>query len=137
MFFNLKYGTLGLYLPINFYNMVIIPILQLLVVYLILLFAVTGYSPISLDLVNLIAWTGLVGALFTTLLAIGLDRSWKDLQYFYVLPLWIPYSLLLNLVMVWAITLELRGVESKWNKVDRTGVVSRRSLVDEQKEGKL
>jgi cellulose synthase/poly-beta-1,6-N-acetylglucosamine synthase-like glycosyltransferase len=136
MFFNLKYGPLGLYLPINFYNMVIIPILQLLVVYLIFLFAVTGYSPVSLDLINLIAWTGLVGAMFTTLLAIGLDRSWKDLQYFYVLPLWIPYSLLLNMVMVWAITLELRGVESKWNKVDRTGVVSRRSLVEVQKEGK-
>jgi poly-beta-1,6-N-acetyl-D-glucosamine synthase len=116
--------------------MVVIPILQLLVIYIIFLFAVTGYSPISMDIVNLLAWTGLVGAVMTTLLAIGLDRSWKDIQYFYVLPLWIPYSLLLNMVMVWAITLELRGVESKWNKLDRTGVVSRRSLVESQKVAK-
>jgi poly-beta-1,6-N-acetyl-D-glucosamine synthase len=136
MFFNLKYGPLGLYLPINFFNMVVIPILQLLVIYIIFLFAITGYSPISMDIVNLLAWTGLVGAVMTTLLAISLDRSWKDIQYFYVLPLWIPYSLLLNLVMVWAITLEIRGVESKWNKLDRTGVISRRSLVESQKEAK-
>ena len=37
MFFNMKYGQLGLYLPINFFNMVIIPILQVLILLLLFL----------------------------------------------------------------------------------------------------
>ena len=134
MFFNLKYGLMGLYLPINFLNMVIIPILQLVIAFLIILFVFTGYSPISLDLLSIILWFGLGGALFTAIFGIALDRAWKDLKYFYVLPFWIPYSLLMDAVTVWAIILEMRGVEVKWNKLDRTGVVTRNAFSKEKKE---
>jgi cellulose synthase/poly-beta-1,6-N-acetylglucosamine synthase-like glycosyltransferase len=127
MFFNLKYGMLGLYLPINFFNMVINPILQLLIVFLLIIFVFTGYSPLHLSLLTFILWLGLGGAIFTLIFAVALDWAWKDLRYFYVLPLWVPYSLLMDVVTVWAIILELRGTEAKWNKFDRTGVISRRS----------
>jgi hypothetical protein len=43
-----------------------------------------------------------------------------------VVPLWVPYSLLMDVVDLWAIILELRGTEAKWNKLERTGVVSRK-----------
>jgi cellulose synthase/poly-beta-1,6-N-acetylglucosamine synthase-like glycosyltransferase len=127
MFFSLKHGPIGLYLPINFLNMVVIPILQLLVVTLIIGFVIAGYSLIDLNLLSILLWFGLGGAILTTLLAITLDRAWHSLRYFYVLPLWIPYSLMMDVVMVWAIIQELRGVEAKWNKVDRTGVITRRT----------
>jgi biofilm PGA synthesis N-glycosyltransferase PgaC len=124
MFFNRKYGRLGWYLPINFFNMVINPILQLLIIFLVILLVAGGFSPIQLNILNMILWLGLGGALFTVFFAIALNGAWKDLKYFYVIPLWIPYSLMMDAVNIWAIILELHGAESKWNKFERTGVIS-------------
>lgn len=135
MFFRPKYGPLGLYLPINFVNMVIVPILQLLVLFLIVIFVLAGYSPIDLHIVSLILWIGLGGALLTAFFAIALDQAWKDLKYFYVLPLWVPYSIMMDLVTVWAIILELSGAEAQWNKLNRTGVVTRKVPSAGQKKG--
>ena len=126
MFFNFKYGMLGMYLPINFFNMVINPILQLLIVLLVIILAAAGFSPIQLNILTIILWVGLGGALFTFLFSIALDRAWKDLRFLYVIPLWVPYSLLMDIVDIWAIILEVRGAESKWNKFERTGVISGR-----------
>jgi poly-beta-1,6-N-acetyl-D-glucosamine synthase len=127
MFFNLKYGTLGLYLPINFFNMIVVPFLQLLVFVLLISLMLAGYRPITLNLVGILLWLGIGAALLSTLFAVALDWSWKDLRYFYVIPLWVPYALMMDLVMVWAIILEIFKKESQWNKLERTGVVSRRS----------
>jgi cellulose synthase/poly-beta-1,6-N-acetylglucosamine synthase-like glycosyltransferase len=127
MFFNRKYGIMGFYLPVNFFNMVIIPIMQLLIVLLLIILAIAGFSPIQLGILNLILWVGLSGALFTVIFSIVLDRAWGDLKYLYVLPLWVPYSFMMNLVTIWAIILELRGTEAKWNKFERTGVISGRN----------
>jgi poly-beta-1,6-N-acetyl-D-glucosamine synthase len=129
MFFNLKYGTFGLYLPINFFNMVVNPILQLLVVFLLIIIAISGFSPIQLSVFNFILWTGLGGALFTVIFSVALNGAWKDLQYFYAIPLWLPYSLLMDVVDIWAIILELRGTEAKWNKIERTGIRTGRTGV--------
>jgi cellulose synthase/poly-beta-1,6-N-acetylglucosamine synthase-like glycosyltransferase len=128
MFFNPKYGLMGFYLPLNFTNMVIIPILQLVTAGLILLLGVTGYGPIALEVVGLILWLGIGMTLFTSVFSIALDRAWKDLRYIYVIPLLILYSLLLDMVMVWAIMLETSGKKAEWNKVDRTGIVSRKEI---------
>jgi cellulose synthase/poly-beta-1,6-N-acetylglucosamine synthase-like glycosyltransferase len=126
MFFNTRYGMLGMYLPINFFNMVINPILQLLIILLVIIMAAAGFSPVQLNIISLILWVGLGGALFTVFFAIALDRAWKDLRLFYVIPLWVPYSLMMDVVDIWAIILELRKAESKWNKFERTGVISGR-----------
>jgi biofilm PGA synthesis N-glycosyltransferase PgaC len=136
MFFNFKYGRLGLYLPINFFNMVIIPILQLLILSLFMLLVAMGYSPIAFDFLGIILWIGLFGVLFVTIFSIALDKAWKDLKYLYVLPLWAPYSVMMSMVTIWAIILELRGTEAQWNKLERTGVVSRRSMSGDNKKEK-
>jgi poly-beta-1,6-N-acetyl-D-glucosamine synthase len=127
MFFNLRYGTLGLYLPINFFNMIVVPFLQLLVFILLIILLAAGYRPIALNLAGIVLWLGLGAALLSTLFAVALDWSWKDLRFIYVIPLWVPYALMMDLVMVWAIVLEIFKKESQWNKLERTGVVSRRS----------
>ena len=136
MFFNFKYGRLGLYLPINFFNMVIIPILQLLILSLFILLVAMGYSPIAIDFLGIILWIGLFGVLFVTIFSIALDKAWKDLKYLYVIPLWAPYSVMMSMVTVWAIILELRGTEAQWNKFERTGVISRRSMSGDNKKEK-
>lgn len=126
MLFKSRYGLFAFYLPINLASMIIIPLLQLISIILLPILLYFNICPIPLDLMNIIGWLGLVFAFFTLLFAIALDRAWFDLKYFYVLPLWIAYSLMMDAVMLWAIIVELRGEEAKWNKINRTGIVSRR-----------
>jgi len=128
MMFNLHYGLFGVYLPINVANMLLIPLVQLLVVILLPVLAVTGNSPIPLTVLGIVGWLGLLLALFATLFSIALNRAWKDLRYIYAVFFWVPYSLMMNAITLWAIILEIRGARSEWNKLDRTGVISRRSM---------
>ncbi len=128
MFFNLKYGVFGLYLPLNFFSMVIIPLLQLASAILLPVLVVVGRSPIQLNAVSLVGWLGLGLALLASVFSIVLNRAWADLKYLYVVPLWIPYSLLMDAVALWSLGLELRGSEARWNKLERTGVVSRKGV---------
>jgi poly-beta-1,6-N-acetyl-D-glucosamine synthase len=127
MFLNLKLGPIGAYLPINFFNQVVNPILQLILLALFVILLLLGYQPIPMDFMNVLLWFGLGFALFATLFAIALDRAWVDLKYVFVVPLWIPYSIMMDVVMVWAIIQELRGTTAQWNKLERTGVVSRKA----------
>ena len=126
MFFNRKYGIFGFYLPINFASMVIIPLLQLVSVVLLPILVLLNRSPIELNVISIVGWLGLGLALFASVFSIALNRAWGDLKYLYVVPLWVPYSLLMDAVTVWAIVLELRGTQAQWNKLERTGVVSRK-----------
>ncbi len=125
MFFKPRYGWIGLYLPINTFNQVISPILQLVAMGLLVALIATGNSPLPPGWLSMLLWFGLGFAILATIYGIGLDRAWKDLRLIYVLPLWIFYSIFMNFVMVWAILLELFKVKPKWNKLERTGVVSR------------
>ncbi|MER3457551.1 MAG: glucosaminyltransferase [Chloroflexota bacterium] len=125
MFFNPKYGPFAFYLPINFASMVVIPLLQLASAILLPILIVLNHSPIQTNVLSLIGWLGLGLALLASLFSIILNRSWGDLRYLYVVPLWVPYSLLMDIVVLWALILELRKSEAQWNKLDRTGVVSR------------
>ncbi len=126
MFFNRKYGIFGFYLPINFASMVIIPLLQLASAVLLPLLVLLNRSPIELNVISLIGWLGLGMALFASVFSIALNRAWGDLKYLYVVPLWVPYSLFMDVVNLWAIILEMRGTQAQWNKLERTGVVSRK-----------
>ena len=126
MFFNRKYGPFGFYLPLNFAAMVIIPLLQLLAAVLLPVLILLHRSPIELSVLGFIGWLGLIMAVVASVFSIALNRAWRDLKYLYVVPLWVPYSLLMDVVDLWAIILELRGTEAKWNKLERTGVVSRK-----------
>ncbi len=125
MFFRTRYGLFGIYLPLNYVSMVVIPLLQLASVALLPALILTGDSPISLSALSIIGWLGLAFALLASVFSVALDRAWGDLRYLYVIPLWVPYSLLMDAVTLWAIYLELRGTQSVWNKVRRTGVSSR------------
>lgn len=128
MFFNPRHGLFGFYLPLNFFSMVIIPLLQLVSVILLPILALMGQSPVRPNLLGLVAWTGLGMALFASVFAIALDHAWSDLKYLYVVPLWVPYSLFMDMVMLWAILLELGGVRARWHKAERTGVASRKGM---------
>jgi len=112
---------LGMYLPINFFNMVINPILQLLIVLLVITMAAAGFSPIQLNLLNLILWFGLGWAFFYRNLLHrprpGLERSTLLLCYPALGALFPADGCRRYL----AIILELRKAETKWNKKRKNG----------------
>jgi biofilm PGA synthesis N-glycosyltransferase PgaC len=125
MFFNPRYGLFGFFLPLNVISMLLVPLLQLLVTLLLPILALVGESPVSLHWLSIMSWMGLGMALLAACYAIALDRAWGDLKYIYAVLLWFPYSFFMNLVVVWALVQEARRAEARWNKLERTGTVSR------------
>ena len=125
MLFNPKYGLFAFYLPINLTSMIIIPLLQLISIIMLPILLFHNINPIPLSWISIMGWLGMLSSIFALLFSIALDRAWFDLKYFYVVPLWVLYSLMMDIVMLWAIIVELRREEAKWNKLDRTGIVSR------------
>jgi biofilm PGA synthesis N-glycosyltransferase PgaC len=130
MFFKRRYGLFGFFLPFNVACMLLVPLLQLLVVLLLPLLILFDQSPIPVTLLSLVAWTGLGMAFLAACYAIALDRAWHDLKYLYAVLLWFPYSLYMDVVVLWALLQEVRGTEAQWNKLERTGRVSRGRQAD-------
>jgi poly-beta-1,6-N-acetyl-D-glucosamine synthase len=115
-------SAFGFYLPLNAIAMLIIPLLQLASIILLPVLFIFIPGAVSMSMLALIGWLGIGFALFVAVFAIALDKAWKDLRYLWVIPLWVPYSLFIDAVMLWAIVLELVGTEAKWNKVERHGI---------------
>ena len=128
MFFKPKYRGMALYLPLNVFSLAVIPILQLAVLGLLAALLTLGVSPITLDVLGIIGWLGFGATILATLFAVWLARAWRELRFFYLLPLWIPYAFFLNLVALWALILELTGAQAQWRKLTRTGVVTRKEV---------
>ncbi|MGD0727640.1 MAG: glycosyltransferase family 2 protein [Spirochaetia bacterium] len=124
MFFNPRYGVFAFYLGINMITMVLIPLLQLASIVILPILAVQESSPVPVNVLGIIGWLGFGFALAASVFSIALDRAWKDLRHLYVAPLWVLYSFFMDVVTVWAVILELRGGEARWNKLERTGTVS-------------
>lgn len=124
MFFNPRYGLFAFYLGINMVSMVLIPLFQLASIIILPILAVQEASPVPVNVLGIVGWLGLGFAFAASVFSIGLDRAWKDLRHLYVAPLWVLYSFFMDAVTVWALILELRGGEARWNKLERTGVVS-------------
>jgi len=103
--------------------MLVIPLLQLASILILPILLLFKPGVVSMDFLALLGWLGVGFAFFVTVFAIALDRAWGDLRYLWIIPLWIPYSLFVDAVMLWALVLEFRGKEAKWNKVERHGMI--------------
>ena len=125
MLFDRRRGLLGWYLPYNLVSMLVVPVAQLAALVFVAAMVATGRSPISWQmLVGLTAFGALL-ALAGICTAIALDRAWRDLRFLLVVPVWPLFSIMMSLVVVHALALEARGAPRRWNKSERTGVVSR------------
>lgn len=118
-----KKSVFGFYLPINALAMLVIPLLQLTSILILPILLLFMPGTVSMDFLALLGWLGVGFTFFVTVFAIALDRAWGDLKYLWVIPFWIPYSLFIDAVMLWAIVLEFMGGEAKWNKVERHGML--------------
>lgn len=119
-----RYGPFGLFLVFNAITMVVIPILQLAVLAILPFLYVAGKGPIPGEILAILGWLGLFISVLLILFSLGLNHSWRDLRYVWTVPLWPFYSVFVGLALANAIVKELRGSPARWNKLQRTGVVS-------------
>lgn len=122
---NPRYGVVGGYLLLNLVSMVIMPIFQLLVLCCLPVLMLNGRDPVGHSWWQVLLWTGVLSSLILAVLAIALNGEWHDLVYLWTLPLWPLYATLMTFTMMRAMWAELRGQEMRWNKLERTGVLSR------------
>ena len=122
---NPRYGSFGPYLAFNFFTQLIVPVLQIVVLVVLVVLAATGeFSRMPTTFWVLVLFFGLPLALLLLLLAVAVNGAWGDLRFAWTLPLWPLYSVMLSCAMLWAMWLELTKAENRWNKLERTGVVS-------------
>lgn len=133
---NPRYGAFGLYLLYNTVAQVVAPFLQVLaLVVLAVLVLVDGPSWLPASWWGWVLLVGLPLSCALLLLAVLLDRAPGDLRQAWTLPLWPVYSLMMTFVVLDAARLELGNAENRWNKLDRSGTVSVRGLVDDDGPG--
>ncbi|MFC8597488.1 glycosyltransferase [Isoptericola sp. NPDC057191] len=133
---NPRYGGFGLYLAYNTLAQVVAPFVQ--VVALVVLAALVLVDGPTWLPSSWWAWVLLLGlplSVALLLLAVLLDRAPGDLRQAWTLPLWPVYSVMMTLVVLDAARLELGNAENRWNKLDRSGTVSVRGLVDDDGPG--
>jgi biofilm PGA synthesis N-glycosyltransferase PgaC len=122
---NPRYGIFGLYLAFNAFTQVAVPVLQVVGVFVLAALAATGdLGAVPVAFWGWVVFLGLPLAVALLLVAVALDGAWGDLRFAWTLPLWPLYSATMSGVMLHALWLELRKAENRWNKLDRTGVVS-------------
>lgn len=127
---NLRYGMFGCYLLFNTITMIVIPVLQVIAPFLIVPLAFTERNPLPHGVLEFLAWLGLIISVILVIYATALNRSLTDLRFAWTLVLWPIYSTLVGLTMVHALLLEARRAPNRWNKLERTGVISIAALHD-------
>lgn len=131
---NLRYGAFGAYLAFNAVTMVLIPVIQLLVLALIPFLLLAGLDPLPAGVAATLGWLGLIVAVVLCVYAMALNRSLADTRHLWTLPLWPLYSVFVGLTMVSALWHEARRSPARWNKLERTGVVSIGALRGHEQE---
>lgn len=123
---NPRYGTFGVFLAYNTLTMVIVPVFQLILVIALVPLLIIGAAGLPPDLLGYLGWLGLIVSLFLLLYSLFLNRALADLRHAWTLPLWPLYALFIGGTMAWALWLQARGAPARWNKLERSGVVSQR-----------
>lgn len=133
---NPRYGPFGVYLLYNTLAQVVGPFVQVLgALALMILVVVDGTDWLPESLVDWLLAVGLPLSVALLLLAVLLDRSPGDLRLGWTVVLWPLYSALMSFVVLDAARLELGNAENRWNKLERSGTVSVRGLVEDDGAG--
>lgn len=113
------------FLPVNFFAQVIQPLIQLASMAGLLGVIVLGLTRASdwtAGLPSMWIVFGLGMSSVNIVLALILDRAWRNARHLVVLPFLLPFSLFLSCVAARAVWKEASGAEQTWNKLERTGL---------------
>ena len=120
LFFRRNAWPFSLYLPINFANMALVPLLQIGLLLGLPLALTRGWLPIEGPW-EVASWLGLSFFFAAAIYGILLDRDFGDLLYLPWGALIVPVSYFYNAVAVYSWWKEMRRAEEKWEKIRRLG----------------
>lgn len=90
-FEQLPRRPIDVYLPVNLLSMLGLPVLQLVALGLASVAVAVGVLRFD-GVLEVLLWAGMGSAVGVAVLAIVLDRAWRDLRLLVLLPLWIPFD---------------------------------------------
>lgn len=127
LFLNPRYRPFSFYFPVNFLNMTVVPLLQL-VLLLMVPWALAGDHLIFRNVLELLTYLGIVLFVIIAVYSMILDRAVRDLVY-------LPYGLLIlffsyfyNAVAFYSWGKELQGAAETWEKIERRLVMQTASI---------
>ncbi|MBI5048294.1 MAG: glycosyltransferase family 2 protein [Deltaproteobacteria bacterium] len=123
LFFNARYSPFSFYLPINFINMTIVPLLQIVILALIPWAYATEHLYFT-DTIEILAFLGVIFFFIIAVYSIVLDKSYYDLIYLPYGLLILPFSYFYNFVAAYSWWKELQGAEEIWEKIERRKVIA-------------
>jgi len=121
MFFRPRYLPFSLYLPINFLNMAVVPLMQIVLLVMIPLAYYTGHLYFT-DTVELLTYIGVFFFFTIAVWSIIMDGDYYDVLYLPYGLLILPLSYFYDFVAVYSWYKEIRGAEERWDKIERRRV---------------
>lgn len=122
IFFNPAYGPFSFYLPVNFLNMAVVPVLQTGLLLLIPWAYMTEHLYFA-DTLEFLAYLGIIFFFIIAVYSIILDRDYDDLVYLPYGLLILPLSYFYNFVAIYSWYKEIMGAEERWEKIERRRVI--------------
>ncbi|MDH3252388.1 MAG: glycosyltransferase family 2 protein, partial [Ignavibacteria bacterium] len=117
--FNRQFFPFSFYLPLNWFNLIVIPVLQLLALIILAIALPLGITVFN-GILDVLAFSGILFFFGIASYSILIDRQPLHLMY---LPfhgwLIIPFSYFLNAVVVYALYRETRQSSEVWHKIER------------------
>lgn len=122
LFFSPRFRPFSFYLPLNFINMAIIPVIQICLL-IFIPFALATNRVQFTGAVEVMSYFGIIFFFAAALYSILLDRGFNDLRYLPYGLLIVPFSYFYNAVMAVSWWKEIGRAEEKWEKSERREVV--------------
>jgi cellulose synthase/poly-beta-1,6-N-acetylglucosamine synthase-like glycosyltransferase len=118
MFFSRRHFPFSWYLPVNFLNMGVVPVLQTALLFGLPFFYAGGYVYFGSP-VDILIYLGLLVFVAVALYSILLDRAGDDLRYLPYGLLIVPISYFYNGVVIYSWWKELSKANEVWHKSER------------------
>jgi cellulose synthase/poly-beta-1,6-N-acetylglucosamine synthase-like glycosyltransferase len=121
LFFAPRYSPFSWYLPINFLNMSIVPLLQTMLLIMLPFACATGLVRFD-SVIDILIYLGFFIFMLIAVYSIVLDRAYADLKLLPYGLLILPISYFYNMVVLFSWWKELRQAEETWHKSARRDI---------------
>lgn len=118
LFFNPRFRPFSFYLPVNFMNMAVLPVLQIVMLVLIPWAYLSGHLYFT-GAIEVLTYLGVIFFFLIAIWSIAIDMDFKDFVYLPYGLLILPLSYFYNMVAAYSWWKELRGAEEMWVKIER------------------
>ncbi len=125
LFLNPKFGPFSFYLPVNFMNMAILPLLQIVMLILIPWAYLSSHLYFT-GAIEVLTYLGVIFFFLIAIWSIAIDMDFKDFVYLPYGLLILPLSYFYNIVAAYSWWKELMGAEERWAKIERREVIPER-----------